>query len=190
MTVKQVLHLASIYLNCEQEFATLIDGETEEQNTIIATQFNRLLTSLNLCYNEIALEYLPLLVTQKIVVENNKIYLMDLSKELKDVYSITSLDDKKSFKFKVYADYISTNVNGAVKITYSYVPDELTLNSSINNFLGRVSVKCLALGTAKEYCYLEGLYDDANIWEDRYKNTLKIQTRKKAEITLPKRRWL
>lgn len=197
MTVIQVLKLASVFLNCEQEFAPLLETDTDQDSNenslvdeITKNHFNRLLTSLNLCYSEIAIDYLPLLYCQRITVQNNKIYLSDLTKELKDVYAITSIDDKKRFKFKLYADYIQTNVNGVVDILYSYVPSELTLNSDINNFMGRISTKCLALGTVKEYCYLEGLYDDALLWEQRYKDSLKIETRTKAEIVMPKRRWL
>ena len=190
MTAKQVLLLASAFLNLQQEFEPLINDPQVQVDERTKLEFNNLVQSLNLCYSEIALDYMPLLCSEQVLVENNKIYVMDLAHELKDVHSITSLDNNKSFKFVIYPDYIKTNVLGNVNITYSYVPEQISVNDNVNNFAGRLSLKCLALGVAAEYCFLSGLYDDAKIFDARFKNILKIECRKKSNITLPKRRWL
>ncbi len=188
MTVKEVLTLATAFLNLQTEFEGLING-VGSADARTQKEFDNLQLALNLCYQDIAQNYLPLLYTQELTIENNKIYLSDITKELCQVYSITSIDGKKGYKFKVFDNYIDTNVNGLVKITYSYVPVKLNLNDTINNFAGRISKKCLAMGTVSEYCYISGLYEDAALWGERYKDDLKTETRKRGEIVLPKRRW-
>ncbi len=189
MTTQQVLSLAAVFLN-KQELLPLIEQTQQPADNIETKHYELLLKSLNLCYQEISLDYLPLLFKEQLLIQNNKIYIEDLQKQPKDIYVISSLDQSKTYKFKVYDNYIDTNVNGNVNITYSYVPDELTITSQVNNFAGRISLKCLAMGTVAEFCYILGLYEDAALWEHRYKSLLKIETRKKAELKLPSRRWL
>ena len=55
--------------------------------------------------------------------------------------------------------------------------------------IGKISARILAYGVASEYCFLEMLYDDATLWENRYKNALLCAQRKKGELKLKKRGW-
>ena len=52
-----------------------------------------------------------------------------------------------------------------------------------------LSARVLAYGTASEYLLVEGLSEDAEIWEDRFKRSLFMLSRKKGEHIMPRRRW-
>ena len=67
--------------------------------------------------------------------------------------------------------------------------ETITFTSLAENFGGKISARVIAYGVASEYCFLEMLYDDATLWESRYKNALLVASRKKGEIQLKKRGW-
>ena len=73
-----------------------------------------------------------------------------------------------------------------VEIIYKTFPTELTLSQS---FSSTIPERVYAYGVAREYYFNQTLFDDAEIWEERFKNSLQILTRKKSEIKMPKRRW-
>lgn len=76
-----------------------------------------------------------------------------------------------------------------VEISYKVYPKTLDVNSMAENFGGKISARVIAYGVASEYCFLEMLYDDATLWESRYKNALLVASRKKGELKLKKRGW-
>lgn len=53
----------------------------------------------------------------------------------------------------------------------------------------RVSARVTALGVAAEYCFVCGLFEEAQLWDGRYKDSLKIALRKKGAMSVKARRW-
>ena len=77
------------------------------------------------------------------------------------------------------------------EIFYRYQPDEISsLEDELENFSNKVTEKIFAFGVAMEYCFIQGLYDDAQIWEKRFKDALLIRASKKSNMKLPARRWI
>jgi hypothetical protein len=76
-----------------------------------------------------------------------------------------------------------------VEVTYKVYPEKILLDGNAESFGGKISARILAYGVASEYCFLEMLYDDATLWETRYKNALLNAQRKKGELKLKKRGW-
>ena len=76
-----------------------------------------------------------------------------------------------------------------VTVCYKTYPNKIALEGNAEDFGGRLSARVIAYGVASEFCYLEMLYDDASIWEARFKNSLLIACRKRGELTLKKRGW-
>ena len=61
----------------------------------------------------------------------------------------------------------------ASKIEYSYIPPEYSLEEVIAYEEKLVPARVIAYGVASQICIIEGRFDQANVWEKRYKESLK-----------------
>ena len=142
------------------------------------------LDSLNFIQNEIATERQLLVTEETLSTDNFKISLDQFSKPICDVLSVKDLIGR-NVKFKVYPSYVLAFAN-VVKVQYVYAPEKLELTCELEITLPE---HILAAGVAREYCLRMGLYEDAEMFERRFKDGLKVMLRKKAEIKMPGRRW-
>lgn len=189
MNIKNVIKTACLFLGKEDlENTVALGGQTAESASDIK-ELNMLLRCFNLVYSEIANDYVSLLHTEDITTDNGKIDYSNLSKNLLEVKSLT---DQNGYRvnYVLYPGHILTKVDKVI-ITYSYEPDALkSYEDEILEFSKKVCERTLAYGVAMEYCFISGLYDDAQIWEKRFKDALLVKNRKKSEMRLPKRRWI
>ena len=188
MTVREVLTMASQFLNKEEEFSAFIKNDNGD--SVGTKSFKVLFSALNIVNNEIASDYFPLFYKQEIDVTHNKIFNIDLNQELKDVYKISSLDNSVSYRFKTFDNYIEVGANGKMNITYSYLPQKISMTDDLPNYSGKISVRTFALGVAAEYCFISNIFDEAEVWHRRFVDSIKNNLSKKSHITLPKRKWL
>lgn len=189
MTIKSILKIAGLFLGKNDVVSALDLQNLSSASQSIQDEINLLVKCLNLAYMEVASDYIPLLYKENITLEDGKLNFSGLTKTLIDV---VSLKDKDGFrlKYKLFPSYLQTSEN-QVEITYSYQPTELTsVGSTIESFAGKISEKVLAFGTLMEYCFISGLYEDAEIWEKRFKDSLFVCSRKKSGMKLPSRRWI
>lgn len=114
---------------------------------------------------------------QKTLVQKNKEKLIR-QKKLNDC----------AIDYKILPDGI-TCVKGNIKITYSYFPDKLAIDDSINYYL-KVNDLVFALGVAGEYLYLKGAIDDAYMWDKRFKQNMLNLLRPKRNVIVKQRMWL
>lgn len=194
MEVKEILKTAIIFLDKNEllEDACFLDsiGEDYVENTDRSTEIKKLTECLNLVYQEISSEYIPLIIEEKISVIDRKISYINLSKPIQEIISIKSLNNQK-IKFETFPEFIQLESDhDLVKIKYAFEPEILNLESSFYNYAGKIPARVLAYGVAMEYCFISGITDEAYIWEARYKDSLKNIIRKKHNIILPKRRWI
>ena len=187
MKVKEIVSLALVFLDKEDLLDFKPFGEEEVIPELEGKEIDHLLKCFNLVYNEVATAYLPLLKEEKVVFKNGVLPFDGLSKSLIEVKKLFS--NGKNIKYKIFEDGIHANVKEAV-ITYSYLPDELGFESDVFLFGGKLPYRVLAYGLCFEYSVLAGLFDDANLWEGRYKDGLKLACSKKSDIVIPARRWL
>jgi hypothetical protein len=188
MEIVNILKNACVFLQKNELLDVSELGGTEQSTPAQQKELNILLRCLNLVYNEIASDYIPLLHTEKLIPTNGEIGFSSFSKKLLDIKRV---EDKFGIRtnYKLYPDKIST-IDGPVTITYSYEPEELTdFTSVMESFSEKLTERVVAYGVAMEYCFISGLHDDASIWEKRFKDGILVSARKKSEIRLPVRRW-
>ncbi|MDR0850330.1 MAG: hypothetical protein LBN07_02465 [Christensenellaceae bacterium] len=185
MLVSNVLKTASLMLGLEEEFAPIFVSSAVSAET--QKKFNKLLDSFNLCLSEISTDYIPLLTSQTLTPVGGKLY--SNSTDMKRIYEIRTKSGKK-LKYKLFEGFVSIDFAGPVEVTSFVAPQILTLNSTFSSFGGKVSEKCLAMGTSAEYCFLAALYNDAEIWDNRFRQALNRACSKKDSLILPERRWL
>lgn len=182
MNAEEIIKISSLFVNVQDEVEELISENS------ITGELAMLLKCLNLTLTEIADDYLPILNKETICIDSNKLYFDDLIKPCKEIISIKLSNSNKNIRFTQYENYVFVNAKGYVDVVYKTSIGEANINSEINQF-PCLSSKCIALGTASEYCYINGFYEEAQMWDRRFKDSLQIECRKKKEIVMPKRWW-
>ena len=186
MKVKDILELAIIFLDKEELLDFSPFGETAVVPELEGKEIGYLKRCFNLVYNEVATGYLPILTTEEVKFENNILSYDSLSKSLFEIKKLEN--DGKNIKYSLLDTGIYAKTDRAI-ITYSYVPTEMDFSDDVFLFGGKLPARVLAYGVAMEYSLILGLHDDAELWESRYKNGLKLACSKKSEIRLPSRGW-
>ena len=168
--------------------------ENEETITLVAPELtteveeslNFLVEIVNAVCLDIATNYVGLKHRESKTVENNELSISSLEKPLYKIISITSNGEKVKF-------YLSDNLvkvqNKNIDVYYEYLPSRKTINEGVEDFNGKVSLLTLVYGIASEYCLIKGDYEQAVMWEEKYKNNLLNNARKARNITIRKRRW-
>lgn len=185
MTVKDILKLVcefvgerEILAKLNLESATFSDREQEKINTMV--------DCFNLVNQEIASDYLPYLTKEDISVENSVINFSQLEKVVINVYEVKNRFGM-SLKFTNLSNCIE--VKGKAKqIVYSYLPTDKILSDEVE-MLNGLSARVFAYGIASEFLLVDGLSEDAEIWEERFKESLFVLSRKRGEHRLPQRSW-
>lgn len=183
MLVKDIIVLACDFTE-NQEL-----GKAIEENTTLTDEQSAVCDSLVKCFNlvnsEIASDYIPILKNEVIKTKEFKVNFSELSFSPCQIISVKDKNGRK-VRFKVFDNYLIAFAN-VINITYTTLPEEMTLTSEITSTLPE---RVYAYGIAREYYFLQTLFDDADIWEDRFKNSLQVFQRKKSDVVMPKRRWL
>ncbi len=163
------------------------DSDTTDSEEVIS-KIVKLLKCLNLVYQDLTRDYLPLETVEEITFTDGKFEYKNLSLVIRDIIKI---EDIYGFghSFKCFPTFVQADVTKA-KITYTYEPEDLVLFDEINAFAGKLSERILAYGVAMEYFFLSSLSDEAVVWENRYISSLENALRKKSNIIMPKRRWI
>jgi len=184
--IKEIVTLAAFYLQ-EEEILGLPQMQDDFQGVPTDDEaLDKLLRCVNLVRSEIASDYYPLLTSENINCIDGRVDPVSLQKRIIDVKRITQ--NGKAVQFKVYPDTVKTAA-GEVEIEYSYLPEDEGLDGDAG-FSDKIAARVIAYGAAAEYCLITGLFEEAVIWEKRFKDSLFVSQRKKSEIRVKPRKWL
>lgn len=188
MTAKEIIKNVCTYLGKEE----ILNSSLFEENGQSLTEneqkdVSKMVECLNYITEELATEYIPITKTKQLELTDGSIKLSDIDNNLQEIISVKTLTGK-TLRYAVSTEKMICLAN-KVEITYKVYPETISLEGNAENFGGKLSARVIAYGVASEYCFLEMLYDDATLWESRYKNALLIAQRKKGEIKLKKRGW-
>lgn len=158
---------------------TLDAGEQEVVDT--------LLYCFNSVEDEVARKYIPLCRSDKINSSTGDYYFTLFLRSpvhIKKVYS-----DGAAVSFKVYPQYISA-VSGTVTVEYEYAPTKKNLQGT-SDYGAEVGEYLFALGTASEYCLINGEIEMSELWEKKYRSAIDgAQSRLPSCKNIPPRRWI
>ncbi len=185
MKVKDILKLVCSFVG-EREILEKFEAENSTFTSREEQKISSMVKCFNLVMQEVASDYIPFLIKEEIDVENSFLNFSELSKTVVNVCEI-----KNRFgiclKFKLFPNYVE--IEGKAKtIVYSFLPEDKTLDDEAELACG-LTPRVLAYGIASEYLLIEGISEDAEIWEERFKESLFVLSRKRGEHTLPKRAW-
>lgn len=193
MKIRDIAELACVLLQKNDIINTGIFMQTEDnqfvQSVLKSNHDLRLLTRCaNLVAKEIACEYIQLLHKQKMTSNDGKIYYADFEKLLLEIKDIK---DKHGNSVDYYClpDHVAIQ-DGSFEVSYAYIPTDKEFFDELDFCGSKASDRVFAYGTVAEYCLVTGNYDEALMWERRYKDALLVATRKNTSVVLPRRRWV
>ncbi len=185
MTVKEILKLVCEFVG-EKELMTKLQAEVLSVNQHEQEKLDCMVRCFNLVNQEIASDYLPFLAREEVKINGSILNFSDLKKVVINIYEIKNKFGM-NLNFKLFPNFVE--ISGKAKtVVYSFLPDELSLNDTVEKYCG-LSARVYAYGVASEYLLIDGVGEDAEIWENRFKDSLFVLSRKKNEHILPNRRW-
>ena len=124
---------------------------------------------------------------ENIEVTNGSFNLKNLQNNF---YKIVKIESENGLveRFEIY-DNILYVKNGKYKLVYAYSPEKVTLNSDVNTFNGKIVDRIFAYGLNKEFCFISGLYSEAESYKTKFEEAIKSVSIVKRNINLPRRRW-
>ncbi|MBQ8885814.1 MAG: hypothetical protein IJY62_05560 [Clostridia bacterium] len=181
MTVKEVVLLAAEELGLGESVAAHLSGGAEGER-----ETAELLRAFNLVENEIALDYLPLYSEEEIESETGVIRFDGLSRAAVRILRVCDEYGNK-LPFRLFPEWLKTQA-GKVKIAYTYSPKEKGLEDK-SDYVLQASPRLLAYGIAAEYSLTKGLFEEAAVWDKKYKDALTAAYRARPSRILRSRRW-
>lgn len=160
-----------------------------DEDTQAKKDLDLLITCVNLIISEIASDYVPLKTIEEVLVKKSKIPYIDLQKPALNIKSIKDSFGQKRY-FKVYPSYIYTDCDGVCHIEYTYLPASIKdLDQATEYQNTKVTSRIIAYGAAREYCLIMSMYEEAQSWDARFKESLLSASRQNNVLTIPKRLW-
>ncbi|MBQ8309068.1 MAG: hypothetical protein IJX96_04465 [Clostridia bacterium] len=182
MTVKEILKAAAVELGMATEVEAYFDGTYPDGITAVTD----LLRCFNLVENELAIDYLPLYAEEEVESDTGAIYFSSLSRSVVRILRVCD-EWGNDAAFKLFPDYLKTQ-GGKVAIRYTYTPKEKTVDG-VSDFASNVSLRLFAYGIAAEYSLASGLFEDAALWDKKYKDAITAAYRSNPCRRLRSRRW-
>ncbi len=183
MLVKDIIKIACSFIG-----QTSLEKALDEEATLSEDEqliCDSLVNFFNLVYNEVACEYIPIYNKERVKCEDFKVKFSSLTENPLQIISVKDICGRK-VKFKVFDDHLVA-IASAVDVLYSVQPKSYQLSDTVASCL---PMRVYAYGIAREYYFLQTLFDEADVWEERFKNSLHVLQREKREIRMPRRRWI
>lgn len=186
MKILDILNQTTNLLSLTDE-AEILKTATKENETEILknAEINKLLSFINLTLHELCVNYIPVLNTVEVVVENKSYELNKLTNFLR-LHNIKK--DGKIVNFKIFNKCINLLEDGNYTINYYTYPEINSLFEELS-FLSNLSPDVLVYGLASFYCLSKGLFDEFKIYNDKYKSRAEAIKNLKV-FELPRRIWL
>jgi len=185
---KEIIKNVCVYLGKEELLnSSFFEENGEELTENLQKDLRKILMCVNMVTEEIASNYLPIFKTATVEITDGSVNLYEIDNKIQEIVSVKTKSGK-NVRYKLLGEKMICLAK-CVEIIYKVYPNEQTLEGDAENFSSKLSARVIAYGVASEYCFLEMLYDDATLWEHRYKNALLEAQRKKGEIKLKKRGW-
>ena len=157
MKVKEIIELSAELLGIK-----LMDENIET-----------LLHCYNLVENELAVDYFPLLAMDKVYIKENKIKYIDLKKQVRRILKVQDYQNDE-VKYNILPEYLelAKNYNGHLFfVKYHYIPEEKTIEDNCE-YDNRMK-QALKYGVCAEHCIMQGDFQSASIFDDKYKSEIK-----------------
>ncbi len=182
--VKEVIKGAARCLGIEKGVEAYLAGGENEQG---GEDTQRLLFCFHRVEEELALDYLPLLVEEEIVTANGVVSYDALSRS---VTRILCVEDEwgNPIKHRIYPTYCKAAA-GRLKITYAYLPVKKEIEEE-SDYGGEVGERLLSYGVAAEFALSIGDPSTAEVWDKKYREAVRVAYKATPCKRIRARRWV
>ena len=162
-----------------------------ESNTLSTEQqkeISLLVDCVNLTNSNIATNYVKLYATKKIVSYSDLITYSSITNET--IYDIVSVKNSygKDVNFSLTTSGIEVKA-GTYYVRYTYFPKDVEYEDEITNFPLKISERIFVYGVVSEYLYVKGVFDEAQMWEEKFKLEMKNTQRQQKNLKIKSSRW-
>ena len=183
MKVLDIIVAAATELGIADEVNEYLLGGSENAKA----DAENLLRCFQLVENELALDYLPLHAEEEITSATGAIGFEVFSRPLVRVLKVTNTQGQE-LDFKLFPNYLKTQ-SGKVCVTYTYTPNAKSYTDE-SDFKALVSIRLFAYGIAQEFCLASGRFEEAKVWESKYKQAIAGVYRANPAKKIRSRRWV
>ena len=182
MKVSDVVVMAAVQLGIGDSVKAYVNGTS----SLYKSQGELLVHCFNLVENELALDYIPLIKQETLAVNKGKLAYESFTS---DVVRIVKVTDEKgvNLPYKLFASYMEVDAK-QVCVTYAYTPNVKVLTDE-SDFQAFVSERLFSYSMAAEYCMATGLYEEAVVWDKKYKEGIEAARRVARGGRMPSRGW-
>jgi hypothetical protein len=182
--VNDAILSAATELGIVDEVQAYLESGVEDGREIT----ERLLYCFNTIENELALDYFPLKTEVEVETKTGVVHFSGLDKK---VVRILKVEDEwgNDVPFKIFPEYVKTQISGKVKMTYAYIPNKKELGEQ-SDFTLYASTRLFSYGMAAQYTLQNGSFEENAIWEKKYKDAIKRTYRLYAGKVIRSRRWV
>ena len=178
MKLKEVIEICLTYLGDEDP--------TISSSTKTTAKIKLLVRCANIVLKEIASDYLPLTESKVCLVRDGEVEYTALDHRVREILGVKSKGNE--VEWEALPSKLKTDADGEIEIKYSYLPLDIDLDDDCDVNV-RVSPVCLALGTCAEYCLIDGAYEQAVTFNDKFMDSLAIACRNNREKKVKGRVW-
>lgn len=183
MKVKNIIKKATAIID-NNLFDAIEKGSVSE---LQQKEINSLVNCVNLTISNISSNYYKLYDVVEVENFNGIIpYSKITDKVIFDIVSIKNASGNQLFTVKTDGIY---TVKGKLLVKYTYFPSDVDYDDEITCFPVKVSERVIVYGVLSEYLYIKGIFDEAMVWEERFKNEMRSVHRPQKNINLRKRNW-
>ncbi len=187
MRIKDILYTACLIMDDAPLADAILSNKAVDE--ITRQKINLLYDCASQIDTVIATDYVPACNTTKVSTTSGKISIGSLSgNDINDVISITTITGADvNYTTKGNTIYIAP---GTYEVTYSFFPAKLTpAISTITYYPRKVSARAFAYGVASEYLFVKGNIDDAEVWNERFRQAMIACTRPTGKRVIKAPRW-
>ncbi|MGN1077385.1 MAG: hypothetical protein ACI4ST_02620, partial [Candidatus Gallimonas sp.] len=105
-----------------------------------------------------------------------------------ELVSITRGGVPVRYELKSSYIYLPDNPQGPLDIEYCYEPEAKFLPGDCE-FKKGISARLMSFGVACEYCLSQGKYDEAAVWEEKFRDALRAAGLLRRTLAMRSRRW-
>ena len=169
---KDILKLSATFLGLD-EVVEYLNTPNTTPNQEVSEKLNQLLVYTNYIIREITKEYYPLSTSELLLSDDNcQIYYTNFQEQpigIKDIKNTSNL----SVTFNLYPEYVKVGTpNSEYLVKYNFIPKPIkTIDQNFNLPIG-LDYFIISYGVASEYCLSKLLYNEAELWESKFKNSL------------------
>lgn len=184
MKVKDILALAAANLGRDDLEAAVFDLSGEPQGELA-----ELLRCYNLVENEIALDYFPLRAEESFEPTDGAVLYAQFSYAPVGVTKVVGARGDVPFELLPACLRLTGAAEGRVTVRYTYSPAQKEWNDD-SEFSGKISARLMSFGVAGEFCLSHGQYQEAAMWDKKYRDALKAANVLRKKLAIRSRRWV